>query len=61
MTDKNFRFVDYLKSENEIIKILSEIDGVAKTYGIHQIPNPLNEKRPEIHMVLENCQYGSMH
>ncbi len=61
MTEKNIRFLDYLHSENKIIEKLSDVEGVAQSYGIHQIPNPLNENRPETHMILENCQYGSMH
>ena len=32
-----------------------------KSYGIHQMSNPLNDNEMEDHLVLEYCPYGSLH
>ena len=41
-TDKNSRFSSYLESENNIILQLSDVEGVCKSYGIHQVHNQFN-------------------
>ena len=58
--DKNQRFLLYLESENNIIQQLEETDGVVRSFGIQQVFNQLTNQN-EQHMVLEYCQYGSLH
>ncbi len=61
LVDKNARFLGYLESENSILLKLSDVKGIVQSLGIHQVINQLNENKVESHMVLEYCQYGSLH
>jgi serine/threonine protein kinase len=61
--DKNQRFQAYLAMEQQIYDKLknNKVEGVVKSHGIATVKNPFNNNAEEQHMVLEYCQYGSLH
>ena len=61
LIEKNKKFADYLESELRIMESLKGKEGIVECFGIREIANPLNKNLVEKHLVMEYCQYYSLH
>jgi serine/threonine protein kinase len=61
LLEKNPKFALYLESEASIAEKLNSVAGIVKSFGLQEIKNQFNNNAIEKMMVLEYCQYGSLH